>query len=144
MSCDTTCKTIVADAGVNVPEIDCKAVLDAMEAGEPMPIIIDIPPEAERIGLAYRSVPADSLLDFALFVTFFPQLVAGPIERAANLLPQFEKSTSNNVNHLQVVNHVGRLFFLLSHSVFSTRLIELFILGSPGECAFLNVHPFVL
>jgi alginate O-acetyltransferase complex protein AlgI len=26
---------------------------------------------------------------FAAFVTFFPQLVAGPIERAANLLPQF-------------------------------------------------------
>lgn len=26
---------------------------------------------------------------FALYVTFFPQLVAGPIERAANLLPQF-------------------------------------------------------
>lgn len=31
---------------------------------------------------------ADSLLDFALFVSFFPQLVAGPIERAVNLLPQ--------------------------------------------------------
>lgn len=28
---------------------------------------------------------------FALFVTFFPQLVAGPIERASNLLPQFRK-----------------------------------------------------
>lgn len=27
-------------------------------------------------------------LDFALFVSFFPQLVAGPIERAKNLLPQ--------------------------------------------------------
>lgn len=32
--------------------------------------------------------PAKSLPDFALFVSFFPQLVAGPIERAANLLPQ--------------------------------------------------------
>jgi len=28
---------------------------------------------------------------FAAFVSFFPQLVAGPIERAANLLPQFSK-----------------------------------------------------
>ncbi|MCB0794006.1 MAG: MBOAT family protein [Flavobacteriales bacterium] len=28
---------------------------------------------------------------FALYVTFFPQLVAGPIERAPNLLPQFFK-----------------------------------------------------
>jgi alginate O-acetyltransferase complex protein AlgI len=29
-------------------------------------------------------------LDFALFVAFFPQLVAGPIERARNLLPQIQ------------------------------------------------------
>jgi len=29
---------------------------------------------------------------FALFVTFFPQLVAGPIERASRLLPQFHKN----------------------------------------------------
>ena len=28
---------------------------------------------------------------FAVFVSFFPQLVAGPIERATNLLPQFYK-----------------------------------------------------
>lgn len=31
-----------------------------------------------------------SLLDVALFVSFFPQLVAGPIERATTLLPQVE------------------------------------------------------
>lgn len=30
-------------------------------------------------------------LTYALFVSFFPQLVAGPIERAKNLLPQFHK-----------------------------------------------------
>ena len=30
-----------------------------------------------------------SFLTYALFVSFFPQLVAGPIERAKNLLPQF-------------------------------------------------------
>ena len=30
--------------------------------------------------------------DTALFIGFFPQLVAGPIERASNLLPQFERS----------------------------------------------------
>jgi len=34
--------------------------------------------------------PTDSLLEFALFVAFFPQLVAGPIERAANILPQLK------------------------------------------------------
>jgi len=32
---------------------------------------------------------SNNLLAFAAFVEFFPQLVAGPIERAKNLLPQF-------------------------------------------------------
>lgn len=32
--------------------------------------------------------PTRNFFDFALFVSFFPQLVAGPIERAKNLLPQ--------------------------------------------------------
>jgi len=36
--------------------------------------------------------PTKSFIDFAAFVTFFPQLVAGPIERAAHLLPQFYKN----------------------------------------------------
>jgi alginate O-acetyltransferase complex protein AlgI len=36
-----------------------------------------------------RSEPSKSFLDFALFVTFFPQLVAGPIVRPTHLLPQF-------------------------------------------------------
>ncbi len=33
--------------------------------------------------------PTRSFVDFLAFVSFFPQLVAGPIERAARLLPQF-------------------------------------------------------
>ena len=36
--------------------------------------------------------PAKSALDFALFVGFFPQLVAGPIVRASEFLPQAEKN----------------------------------------------------
>ncbi|SDS68782.1 D-alanyl-lipoteichoic acid acyltransferase DltB, MBOAT superfamily [Formosa sp. Hel1_31_208] len=35
--------------------------------------------------------PTHSLVQFAAFVSFFPQLVAGPIERASHLLPQFNK-----------------------------------------------------
>lgn len=33
--------------------------------------------------------PTKNLIAFAAFVSFFPQLVAGPIEKAKNLLPQF-------------------------------------------------------
>ncbi|WP_146947855.1 MBOAT family O-acyltransferase [Cyclobacterium qasimii] len=35
--------------------------------------------------------PTDDFIAFSAFVSFFPQLVAGPIERATNLLPQFYK-----------------------------------------------------
>jgi D-alanyl-lipoteichoic acid acyltransferase DltB (MBOAT superfamily) len=46
------------------------------------------------IDVYYGRVQAErNLVTYALFVTFFPQLVAGPIERTGNLLPQFK------VNH---------------------------------------------
>ncbi len=35
--------------------------------------------------------PTRDIVQFFAFVSFFPQLVAGPIERATNLLPQFGK-----------------------------------------------------
>lgn len=35
--------------------------------------------------------PDSNFLRFALYVSFFPQLVAGPIERATNLLPQLKQ-----------------------------------------------------
>jgi alginate O-acetyltransferase complex protein AlgI len=34
--------------------------------------------------------PTRSLADYALYVAFFPQLVAGPIERATHMLPQYQ------------------------------------------------------
>lgn len=37
-----------------------------------------------------RMKPCSSFLDYALYVTFFPQLVAGPIVRAVDFLPQCE------------------------------------------------------
>ena len=35
--------------------------------------------------------PTKDIVAFTAFLSFFPQLVAGPIERATNLLPQFQK-----------------------------------------------------
>lgn len=46
-----------------------------------------------------RLDPARTLHDFALYVAFFPQLVAGPIERATNLLAQ--------ITSPRVVSHYG-------------------------------------
>ena len=38
--------------------------------------------------------PCHDIVAFTAFLSFFPQLVAGPIERATNLLPQFQRKRS--------------------------------------------------
>ena len=51
--------------------------------------------------------PTEDFISFASFVSFFPQLVAGPIERASNLLPQILKKREFNyeqgVNGLRLI-----------------------------------------
>lgn len=42
--------------------------------------------------------PEPSLLNFATYVVMFPQLVAGPIERATNILPQLRGNLDFDVN----------------------------------------------
>ncbi len=46
-----------------------------------------------------RAQPIDQLPDFALFVCFFPQLVAGPIERSSHLLPQITAPRPRSPRH---------------------------------------------
>ncbi len=47
-----------------------------------------------------KAEPSKSFLDFALYVTFFPQLVAGPIVRAEGLLGQFIKPKKATMEQL--------------------------------------------
>ncbi len=42
------------------------------------------------------------IVEFFAYISFFPQLVAGPIERATNLLPQFQKK--RNFNYAKAVD----------------------------------------
>lgn len=51
----------------------------------------------------YRSIqkPAKNFFDFALYVCYFPQLVAGPIERASSLLPQILNKRKVNAEMIQ-------------------------------------------
>jgi D-alanyl-lipoteichoic acid acyltransferase DltB (MBOAT superfamily) len=51
--------------------------------------------------------PTNNFISFAAFVSFFPQLVAGPIERASNLLPQFfKKRKFNSENAILGINQI--------------------------------------
>ena len=53
--------------------------------------------------------PCESLLDYATFVTFFPELIAGPIVRASVFLPQMTRRIGPTVDRLGV----GASLFLL-------------------------------
>lgn len=46
--------------------------------------------------------PCRSLTSFALYVSFFPQLVAGPIERAGHLLPQLQRALPIDLERLSL------------------------------------------
>ena len=59
-----------------------------------------------------ESKPVQSILDFSLFVTFFPHLVAGPIVRPPQLVPQFE--TPKSATRSQFIDGL----FLLSLGLF--------------------------
>jgi len=48
-----------------------------------------------------RAQPAQNLLDYALFVTFFPHLVAGPIMRPTELVPQFAEPRRASAQQLR-------------------------------------------
>ncbi|WP_018954670.1 MBOAT family O-acyltransferase [Thioalkalivibrio sulfidiphilus] len=78
---------------------EADALLQAMGFNSALPVLNIILP----IGISFytfqsmsytidvyrgQTKPAGRFLDFALYVSFFPQLVAGPIERSSRLLPQ--------------------------------------------------------
>ena len=50
-----------------------------------------------------KDVPVTrNIVEFCAFISFFPQLVAGPIERAKNLLPQFQRD--RHFDYVQAVD----------------------------------------
>jgi D-alanyl-lipoteichoic acid acyltransferase DltB (MBOAT superfamily) len=65
--------------------------------------------------------PLRNMLDYAFFVTFFPQMVAGPIVRAADFLPQ--------INRVPFVSRedFGRGFFLICTGLFKKAVVSDYI-----------------
>lgn len=77
-----------------------------------------------------KSEPVKSLLDFSLFVTFFPHLVAGPIVRPTQLVPQFE--TPRKTNKQQLLDGL----FLLSLGLFMKVVLADSFLSAPADAVF--------
>lgn len=63
------------------------------------------------------------IIDYSLFVSFFPTVLSGPIEKARNLMPQFKKLQNVNLN--DVITGIG--FFawgLFKKTVIADRLAQ--------------------
>ena len=67
--------------------------------------------------------PTRSLVDFALFVAFFPQLIAGPIVRARQFLPQLESPPE--FDEERMISGIYRILKGLVKKVFIADLIGL-------------------
>lgn len=65
--------------------------------------------------------PVDNIIDYAFFVSFFPQLVAGPIVRASEFLPQIHKPT------VVTTEMFGRGIFLIGAGLFKKAVISDYI-----------------
>ena len=59
--------------------------------------------------------PTKDIIAFFAFISFFPQLVAGPIERATNLLPQFQ--TNRKFSYDQAVDGMRQILWGLFKKV---------------------------
>lgn len=89
-----------------------------------------------------------NILNFALFVAFFPQLVAGPIERASHLLPQMREATRITWDRL----YTG--FYLICSGMFKKVVIAdnvarvadgVFSLAEPtGLSVLIGVYAFAI
>jgi len=71
----------------------------------------------------YRGIlsPERNLLNFAFYITFFPQLVAGPIVRASSFLPQLKKQIKLDELEIQ------RGFFLIMQGLVKKAIIADYI-----------------
>ncbi|MGE4267738.1 MAG: MBOAT family protein [Deferribacterales bacterium] len=60
-----------------------------------------------------------SLVNYALFVTFFPQLIAGPITHHKDIISQFEAGSVNKINF----DNIAKGLFIFSIGIFKKAFI---------------------
>src|SRR6185295_5324294 len=77
-----------------------------------------------------RAAPARNFLDYALFVTFFPHLVAGPIMRPTELVPQFAEPRRATPSQLRFG------IALMTLGLFQKIVLADGFLGSPADRVF--------
>jgi alginate O-acetyltransferase complex protein AlgI len=90
--------------GMNIPETSLNIVLPvgiSFYTFQNLSYIIDV--------YYHKLKPARDFVTFSAFITFFPQLVAGPIERATNFLPQFYEK--RKFDRVTAIDGIGQMLW---------------------------------
>lgn len=86
------------------------------------------------VDVYWRQIPPGrSWLDFANYLAFFPQLVAGPIVRARDLLPQMESMPTR-----QAPIDTGRAMFLIMGGLFKKTVVANWLASRMADPVFGN------
>ncbi len=81
--------------------------------------------------------PGKTLLDFSIYLAFFPQLVAGPIVRACDLLPQMETPPRR-----LLPLDTGRAAFLILTGLFKKIVVANFLAGNLADPVFASPEAY--
>lgn len=88
------------------------------------------------IDIYRRSLEPCSFIDFAVYLSFFPHLLSGPIVRGSELLPQIRRSTERDVRRIDVTGAAylifGGLFKKVVLSSYVSTAIVQPVFFSPG------------
>jgi alginate O-acetyltransferase complex protein AlgI len=96
-----------------------------------------------------KLTPTRNILDFFAFVSFFPQLVSGPIERAVHMLPQF--ASAKKFDYTQAVSGLRMIIWGLFKKMViadTFAVIANSYFGNPGDfdtlSAWIGVFAFTI
>lgn len=114
-------RNLSLELGTNLPQLDLDIILPvgiSFFTFQAMSYVIDV----YRGDLKQRR----SLLDVMLYISFFPQLVAGPIVRASDFLPQLNKQP--NINQIKTSSSLLRIITgLFKKMIISNYLANLLV-----------------
>lgn len=79
----------------------------------------------------YKKTPEYSITDYALFVAFFPQLIAGPIVLHSEIIPQFGREENKRINLQNIAD--GTAFFATG---LAKKVLVADTLGRAVDCGY--------
>ncbi|KAA1246942.1 MBOAT family protein [Aquimarina sp. RZ0] len=86
--------------------------------------------------------PTTDIVSFFTYISFFPQLVAGPIERAANLLPQIESKRKFEISYFK--SGIFQIFIGLFRKIVVADNLAVYVDSVYGDVAVHNTTTLVI